>query len=145
MKKFLVVLLMILAVSSIFASQEMQMELVNYWILNDIECIILEESIWMPITDNMNINVAIMKDYDSIYFMFDYNTTAEDYEEFLLESEKLPYSQEFRLDLAKTLMENMEYFVTFEKLPDPYYEWIGDYFVYIRFNVAEDFYYLAID
>lgn len=46
----------------------------------------------MPITDNMNINVAIMKDYDSIYFMFDYNTTVEDYEEFLLESEKLPYS-----------------------------------------------------
>ena len=145
MKKFLVVLLMILAVSSIFASQEMQMELVNYWILNDIEYVILEESIWMPITDNMNINVAIMKDYDSIYFMFDYNTTAEDYEEFLLESEKLPYSQEFRLDLAKTLMENMGYFVTFEKLPDPYFEWIGDYFVYIRFNVAEDFYYLAID
>lgn len=99
----------------------------------------------IPITDNMNINVAIMKDYDSIYFMFDYNTTAEDYEEFLLESEKLPYSQEFRLDLAKTLMENMGYFVTFEKLPDPYFEWIGDYFVYIRFNVAEDFYYLAID
>lgn len=91
MKKFLVVFMMILAVSFLLASQEMQMELVNYWILNDIEYIILEESIWMPVTENMNINVAIMKDYDSIYFMFDYNTTAEDYEEFLLESEKLPF------------------------------------------------------
>ena len=144
MKKFLVVFTMILAVSSIFASQEMQMELVSYWESNDIEYIELEESVWITLTESQNIKLGILKDSDSICFTFSFDTTKEDYIEFL-DTEKLPYSRQFKDDLLDCLLENMRYFSTFERSAEPYFEWLDDYLVEVYFSVDDDGMYLIME
>jgi len=144
MKKFLVVLLMILAVSSIFASQEMQMELINHWESNDIEYIELEESVWITLTESQNIKLGILKDSDSICFTFSFDTTKEDYIEFL-DTEKLPYSRQFKDDLLDCLLENMRYFSTFERSAEPYFVWLDNYLVEVYFSVREYGMYLIME
>lgn len=143
MKKFLVVFTMILAVSSIFASQEMQMELINHWESNDIEYIVLEESIWIILTENQNIKLGILKDSDSICFTFSFDTTKEDYIEFL-DTEKLPYSRAFKDDLLDCLLENMRYFSTFKRSAEPYFVWLDNYLVEVYFFIDESAMYLMI-
>ncbi len=115
----------------VLASQEMQMELITYWKTNGI-------------TKNMNIFVTILKEYDYIYFVFDTDTTTEEVE-FFLKTEKLPYSEEFRKDLLKCLKENLNYYNTFGKLPDPRFEWFDDYLVNVFFFVGEGSIHLRID
>ncbi|MGY4686380.1 hypothetical protein [Petrotoga sp. DB-2] len=145
MKKFLTVFMVILGVSIMLASQEMQMELLTYWETNGIEYLESDESILLPITENWNISVFIMKEYDSIFFVFTIDTQTEDFDTFIFETEKLPYSREFRMDLIACFVKNLNYFTTFRKTPDPYYEWIGDYLVHVNFFVVEDDAFLEID
>lgn len=144
MKKFLVVFTMILAVSSIFASQEMQMELINHWESNDIEYIELEESVWITLTESQNIKLGMLKNDDSICFTFNFGITEEDYTEFVLDTEKLPYSQQFKKDLLNCLLENMRYFSTFKRSADPYYVWLDKYLVEVYFFIDESAMYLMI-
>jgi len=138
MKKLLSVFMVILGASIMLASQKMQMELLTYWVTNEIEYWESDESISLPITENWNISVFIMKEYDSICFVFTVDTQTEDFDTFIFETEKLPYSREFRIDLIACFIENLIYFTTFRKTPDPYYECIGDYLVRVNFFVVEN-------
>jgi len=144
MKKFLIILIIILSTSMVLASQEMQMELITYWKTNGIEYDENDKGIGVFITKNMNIFVTILKEYDYIYFVFDTDTTTEEVE-FFLKTEKLPYSEEFRKDLLKCLKENLNYYNTFGKLPDPRFEWFDDYLVNVFFFVGEGSIHLRID
>ncbi len=128
----------------VLASQEMQMELITYWKTNGIEYDENDKGIGVFITKNMNIFVTILKEYDYIYFVFDTDTTTEEVE-FFLKTEKLPYSEQFRKDLLKCLKENWNYYNTFEKTLDPYYEWFDDYHVYVKFSVDKEAVCLEID
>jgi hypothetical protein len=145
MKKFLAIFMVILGASIMLASQEMQMELLTYWKTNEIEYVESDESILLPITEYGKFSVFIMKEYDSIFFVFTIDTQTEDFDTFIFETEKLPYSREFRIDLIACFIENLNYFTTFRKTPDPYYEWIGDYLVHVNFFVVENDAFLEID
>lgn len=122
---------MIILISTItLASLETQWELIMYWRLNEIEYIEYDGSIWLPITEN--INVFILKKFEYITFEFDSNTTIEEFELFL-KTEKLPYSEQFRKDLLKHLNENWDYYNTFGEEPEPYFESIDNELFYISF------------
>jgi len=143
-KKFLITLIIILSTSMMLASREMQWELITYWKTNEYVCWEFDELIWLYITENRNISVGIMRESNYISFVFETDTKIDDYVEFFL-TEKLPYSEQFRKDLLKCLKENWNYYNTFEKTLDPYYEWFDDYHVYVKFSVDKEAVCLEID
>jgi hypothetical protein len=96
------------------------------------------------LTENQNIKLGILKDSDSICFTFSFDTTKEDYIEFL-DTEKLPYSRAFKDDLLDCLLENMRYFSTFKRSAEPYFEWLDDYLVEVYFSVDDDGMYLIME
>ncbi len=99
-----------------------------------------------PFTEYGEFSVFIMKEYDSIFFVFNIDEKIDDYVQIFLNTEKLPYLEEFKKDLLKCFKENWNYFTTFGKTPDPYYEWIGDYLVRVDPSLtSEAFVILEID
>lgn len=145
MKKFLTVFMVILGVSIMLASQKMQVELITYWKTNGIEYFEDDEAIILPLTENLDTTIFIVKEHDYIYFVFNMDTVIDDFIEVVKNTEKLPYSKEFREDLFDCLMENLTYYTTFNRTLDPYYEWIEDYLVYVDFFVRDDYVFLGID
>jgi hypothetical protein len=125
MKKFLLLMFVLVISFTIFASQEMVMDVLSHWNNNGIAYQQSEDYLSIEISDN--IQLWLEKETDSVIYVFDVeNITSDDFLE-LIYTNALPFSYFVHKDLINYLNDALVYFTNFSKFPDLSYKSLGNY------------------
>ncbi|MGM0641897.1 MAG: hypothetical protein ACQESN_10785 [Thermotogota bacterium] len=125
MKKFLLLGFILVISFTIFASQEMMIEVLNHWNKNGVAYQQGDKYLSTEINDN--IQVWLEKTTDSIIYVFYMEDIKSDDFLELVNTKSLPFSYSVQKDLINYLNDALVYFTSFGELPDLSYKSLGNY------------------
>lgn len=146
MKKIYLLFLVLLISFTMFASQEMVMDVINHWNDKGVAYQRGEKYLSVSLTNHMQFWVE--KSTDSILLVLDLNeTTKADYGTFFV-SNLIPFSSSVRQDILEILLDGFNYITTMQKLPAAKVYTLGDTFEYVvivKYMYEEGYFFMILE